>query len=90
MGISRNAVKGVYGGLLFSLVSPVQYGCDVNYVNFKRNMVIGISIWWRHQATIPDSKVVGANMGPNWGRRNPGGPHVGPMWATWTLLSGMS
>ena len=27
----------------------------------------------------PDSKVHGANMGPNWGRQDPGGPPVGPM-----------
>ena len=27
----------------------------------------------------PDSKVHGANMGPIWGRRDPGGSHVGPM-----------
>ena len=26
-----------------------------------------------------DSKVHGANMGPIWGREDPGGPHVGPM-----------
>ena len=26
-----------------------------------------------------DSKVHGANMGPLWGRQDPGGPHVGPM-----------
>ena len=26
----------------------------------------------------PD-KVFGTNMGPNWGRKNPGGPHGGPM-----------
>ena len=26
----------------------------------------------------PDSKVHGANMGPIWGRQDPGGPHVGP------------
>ena len=32
----------------------------------------------------PDSKVHGANMGPIWGRQDPGVPHVGP----WTLLSG--
>ena len=35
---------------------------------------------------IPDSKVHGANMGPIWGRQDPGGPHV---LAPWTLLSGM-
>ena len=29
--------------------------------------------------STPDSKVHGANMGPTWGRQDPGGPHVGPM-----------
>ena len=28
---------------------------------------------------IPDSKVLGSNMGPIWGRQDPGGPHVGPI-----------
>ena len=28
---------------------------------------------------FPDNKVYGANMGPVWGKQNPGGPHVGPM-----------
>ena len=27
----------------------------------------------------PDSKVHVANMGPIWGRQNPGGPHISPM-----------
>ena len=31
------------------------------------------------QQTVPDSKVHGANIGPIWGRQDPGGPHVGPM-----------
>ena len=32
----------------------------------------------------PDSKAHGANMGPIWGRQDPGGPHVGPMsFAIW-------
>ena len=29
--------------------------------------------------TDPDSKIHGANMGPIWGRQDPGGPHVDPM-----------
>ena len=34
-----------------------------------------------------DSKVHGANMGPIWGRQDPGGPHAGPMnFAIWDLL----
>ena len=28
---------------------------------------------------FPESKVNGANMGPIWGRQDPGGTHVGPM-----------
>ena len=32
-----------------------------------------------HMLLIPDSKDHGANMGPIWGRQDPGGPHVGPM-----------
>ena len=27
----------------------------------------------------PDSQVHEDNMGPIWGRQDPGGPHVGPM-----------
>ena len=35
----------------------------------------------------PDSKVHGANMGPIWGRQDPGGPHVGPMnFAIWEVM----
>ena len=34
-----------------------------------------------------DSKVNGANIGPNWGRQDPGGPHVGPMnFAIWDCV----
>ena len=37
----------------------------------------------------PESKVHGANMGPIWGRQDPGGPHVGPMnFAIWAPVSG--
>ena len=28
---------------------------------------------------LPDNKDHGANIGPIWGRQDPGGPHVGPM-----------
>ena len=33
----------------------------------------------QRQHNSPDSEVHGANMGPTWGRQNPGGPHVGHM-----------
>ena len=32
----------------------------------------------------PDSKIHGANVGPTWGQKDPGGPHVGHMnFAIW-------
>ena len=38
---------------------------------------------------FPDSKVHGANMGPIWGRQDPGGPHVDPMnLAIWVCIDG--
>ena len=37
-------------------------------------------------AIRPESKLHGANMGPIWGRQDPGGPHVGPMnFAIWAI-----
>ena len=36
---------------------------------------------------FPDRKVHGANMGPIWGRQDPGGPHAGPMnFAMWVNI----
>ena len=50
-------------------------------------MVIGgclnTASWWRDQQKRfphnPHIKVHGADMGPTWGRQDPGGPHVGPI-----------
>ena len=43
--------------------------------------------WWEIDIH-PDSKVHGANMGPIWGRQDPGGLHVGPMnFVIWAWLS---
>ena len=40
------------------------------------------TLW--HKNSFPGSKVHKANMGPTWGRQDPGGPHVGHMnLATW-------
>ena len=39
----------------------------------------GIIIAAGLEGHFPDSKVHGANMGPIWGRQDPGGPHVGSM-----------
>ena len=37
------------------------------------------SSWNEISQNIPDSKIRRANMGPIWGRQDPGGSHVGPM-----------
>ena len=40
------------------------------------------------EGSIPDSKVHGANMGPTWGRQDPGWPYVGQMdLAIWDALA---
>ena len=46
-----------------------------------KDLNVGVEI-----TQLPDSKVHGANMGPTWGRYDPGGPSVGPMnLAVWFL-----
>ena len=32
---------------------------------------------WSTDKSFPESKVHGANVGHTWGRKDPGGPHVG-------------
>ena len=50
-------------------------------------MYARVFIGCQHRDGTPDSKVHGANMGPNWGRQDPGGPQVGPMnLAIWDRL----
>ena len=39
----------------------------------------GFSVWDNTSYDNHASKVHGPNMGPIWGRQDPGGPHVGPM-----------
>ena len=42
---------------------------------------------WLGIYPLPDSKIHGVNMGPIWGRQDPGGPHVGPMdLVLWAVL----
>ena len=52
-----------------------------------------VHIGWNKRYTYvmyPDSKVHGANMGPIWGRQDPGGLHVGPMnLAIWVDINHM-
>ena len=50
----------------------------------KRSGYCGSCASWYPSNGCPDCKVYGANMGPIWGRQDPGGPHVGPIkFAIW-------
>ena len=63
-----NRGTGLLGGTVFN---PLATGTKPVYQPHRHSMV-------------PDSKVQGANMGPIWGRKDPGGPHVGPInFAIW-------
>ena len=51
---------------------------------FHKLLQMGIGGNFLTVLSDPDSKVHGANMGPIWGRQDPGGSHVGPMnFAIW-------
>ena len=64
---------------------------DVNYKarhDKARTMCIFIEM---HCSPTPDSTAHGANMGPTWGRQDPGGPHDGLMnFAIWDVMNIMS
>ena len=43
-------------------------------------------VYLLHSLNVPHSNVNVANMGPIWGRQDPGGPHVGLMnFAIWGI-----
>ena len=49
------------------------------------NPPVHCNLFLEWHSTFPDNMVHGANMGPIWGRQDPGGPMLAP----WTLLSGL-
>ena len=52
--------------------------------SFSCQMLMSLA---KQNEIYPDSKVHGANIGPIWGRQDPGGPHVGPVnFAIWESL----
>ena len=54
----------------------------------KLYIILSSSIYW--DLAHPDGKIHWANIGPIWGRQDPGGPHVGPMnFAIWADLVGI-
>ena len=55
---------------------PFLTACNQTFRNCYGNAVSKVTHVVEHH---PGSKVHGANMGPVWGRQDPGGPHVSPM-----------
>ena len=53
-----------------------------------RNLFISYQDNTNFQGNYPNSKIHGANMGPIWVPPGAGRTQLGPMLATWTLLSG--
>ena len=86
--IMSQVIRQVIGSpdidIVWQVNPPISWG------RFWITFAVSVRSDYEKYEIIPDSKVHGANMGPIWGRQNPGGPHVGPLMAHWTLLSGMS
>ena len=88
-GIYRSPVNSSHkcqwrGALIFSLIC-IWNSCwvnngesgDLRCHRFHYGIIVMRSSALR--ITSPDRTVHGANMGPIWGRQDPGGPHVGTM-----------
>ena len=52
---------------------------DITFAKLVRKGLVSIDSGNAPPPPPPDTKAYGANMGPTWGRQDPGKPHVGPM-----------
>ena len=62
--------------LVIQLVTNVAGNVIIHLHPIKINIYI---LYYIYTYMHPESKIHGANMGPTWGRQDPGGPHVGHM-----------
>ena len=77
--------QNILGHNLWSVRVNLCYLCASLFVMFTDCCFLLLRIL--HSHLYPDSKVHGANMGPIWGRQDPGGPHVGPTnFALWGAI----
>ena len=70
----------------YNASKQVLYNEYMYYVIIKcRRYVL---VFWRALVTSLITRFMGVNMGPMWGRQDPGGPHVGPMNKTihWLII----
>ena len=65
--------------------NTIQHYIKSTVITDKSNIFLGVNMLLFNP---PNSTVRGANMGPIWGRQDPGGPHVGPInFAIWVVRS---
>ena len=60
--------------IIYAHVVIASEGCKCDH-----NSLVLKVIHWPPVKHCPDNKMRGANMGPTWGRHDPGGPHAGPI-----------
>ena len=76
----------------YDVIVMCYFSCSILMLFFNRPLNLYNRLYWQNvfvwlNRVFPDSKVHGANMGPSWGRQDPGGPHDGHMNLTnWDLL----
>ena len=71
--------RDIGSALYIVALYPFSNHFELLYIHSKR--------WQLHVMRYPNCKVHGANMGPIWGRQDPGGPHVGPLnFAIWVNI----
>ena len=77
----------IQDGYVWLSISCVHLACNVDkhihlvtvFINSIISVKYNSDFWIWNKKNNPDSNAHGANMGPTWGRQNPGGPHVGHM-----------
>ena len=70
------------------LIANCSYLCSINQSQFIDSILEERCPIWMLWLPCPESKFHGANIGPIWGRQDPGGPHVGPMdFALWVNIA---
>ena len=89
-GESNVSIVRLCYNIFFSKMHSVESHMNV-YYGFEILIMLCLSHCCAICNTIdcPDNKVHGANMGPIWGRQDPGGPHVGPTnFTVWLIYHG--
>ena len=100
--LQSNKVVGIFANLFVCRHdSIIMSYCGIIYMGTVNTLTSGDATWHHNTQPLfaqacclkspslylPYGKVHGANMGPIWGRQDPGEPHAGPMnFAIWVVL----